>query len=81
MSKQVHVVVMRILGHTPLAGVSWQVLQYLEGFRRMGYDCHYIEDTGDWAYNPEQITADRAQYVVNCEYAANYVARACHGAV
>ena len=30
--KQVQIVIMGILGQTPLAGVSLQVLQYLAGF-------------------------------------------------
>jgi hypothetical protein len=46
------------------------VLHYLEGFRRLGYDIYYVEDTGDWPYDPEQncITAD-------CTYTVNYIAR------
>ena len=52
------VIVMGILGRTPLAGVSWQVLHFLEGFRRLGYDIYYIEDTGGWAYNPRRKTDD-----------------------
>jgi hypothetical protein len=77
MNKRVQVVVMGILGRTPLAGVSWQVLQYLEGLRRLRYDCYYIEDTGDWPYNPEQTLSEYhgTPYVVHCEYAVNYVAR------
>jgi hypothetical protein len=71
-------VVMGILGRTPLAGVSWQVLHFLEGFRRLGYDLYYIEDTGGWAYNPQQKThADTSESCrgSNCEYAVAYVAR------
>ena len=49
MSRDLRLVIMGILGRTPLAGVSWQVLHYLEGFRRLGYDIYYIEDTGGWA--------------------------------
>lgn len=30
----------------PVAGVAWQVLHYLEGFRRLGYDAWYVEDHG-----------------------------------
>src|SRR5215472_7689721 len=81
--QRTQVVVMGILGRTPLAGVSWQVLQYLEGFRRLGYDCHYIEDTGDWAFNPElkTFTYDATHYPKTCEYAVNYLAQvlAMHG--
>ncbi|MGH7872753.1 MAG: glycosyltransferase [Candidatus Binatia bacterium] len=40
----------------PLAGVVWQVLHYLEGFRRLGFDVYYVEDTGAWPYNPEENT-------------------------
>jgi hypothetical protein len=54
------VVVLGMMGRTPFAGVGWQVLHYLEGFRRLGWDVHYVEDTGDWAYDAERniITDD-----------------------
>ncbi|MDQ3930957.1 MAG: hypothetical protein M3328_17665 [Chloroflexota bacterium] len=63
-------VVLGMMGRTPFAGVAWQVLHYLEGFRRLGYDVYYVEDTGDWAYDPEQnsITADPT-------YTVSYIAR------
>jgi hypothetical protein len=59
-----------MMGRTPFAGVAWQVLHYLEGFRRLGYDVYYVEDTGDWPYDPEQnaITDD-------CRYTTTYIAR------
>jgi hypothetical protein len=61
---------MGMMGRTPFAGVAWQVLHYLEGFRRLGYDVYYVEDTGDWPYDPEQngITDD-------CRYTTEYIAR------
>jgi hypothetical protein len=49
-------IVLGMMGRTPFAGVAWQVLHYLEGFRRLGYDVYYVEDTGDWPYDPEQNT-------------------------
>ena len=44
----------------PFAGVWWQVRHYLEGFRRLGGDVHYVEDTGNWPYDPqlETVTDD-----------------------
>ena len=76
MSKNLRLVIMGILGRTPLAGVSWQVLHFLEGFRRLGYDVYYIEDTGGWAYNPLQKTYDdESEYTSNCQYAVNYMAK------
>ena len=40
----------------PFAGVAWQVLQYLEGFRRLGHEVFYLEDTRRWPYDPDQET-------------------------
>jgi hypothetical protein len=64
------VVVLGIMGRTPFAGVGWQVLHYLEGFRRLGLDVYYVEDTADWPYDPDQnaLTDD-------CTYAINYINR------
>lgn len=36
----------------PFAGVAWQVIQYLEGMRRLGHDVFYLEDTQRWPYDP-----------------------------
>jgi hypothetical protein len=59
-----------MMGRAPFAGVAWQVLHYLEGFRRLGYEVYYVEDTGDWPFDPEQntVTAD-------CHYAVRYIGR------
>jgi hypothetical protein len=81
MQRRERLIVLGILGRTPIAGVSWQVLQYLEGFRRLGYDFYYVEDTGDWPFNPEYTVEeqrvpppDRDQYALNTDYAVKYVA-------
>jgi hypothetical protein len=50
------VVLLGMMGRTPFAGVAWQVLQYLEGFRRAGCDVFYVEDTEAWPYDPVQNT-------------------------
>lgn len=59
-----------MMGRMPLAGVVWQALHYLEGFRRLGFDVYYVEDTGDWAYDPEQNTVTD-----DCTYAIAYISR------
>jgi hypothetical protein len=61
-------IVLGILGEIPLAGVVWQVLHYIEGFRRLGFDVYYVEDTGNWPYDPDQnsVTGD-------CVYAVNFI--------
>jgi hypothetical protein len=63
-------VVLGILGEIPLAGVVWQVLHYLEGFRRLDFDVYYVEDTGNWPYDPEQNTVTN-----DCTYAVDLIGR------
>jgi len=69
-SSGIRVAVLGIAGRTPFAGVAWQVLHYLEGFRRLGYDVYYVEDTGDWPYDADQNTVTD-----NCEFTVRYIAR------
>jgi hypothetical protein len=58
------------MGHMPLGGVVWQVLHYLEGFRRLGFDVYYVEDTSTWPYNPEQNTVTD-----DCAYSLSIIGR------
>jgi hypothetical protein len=51
------IVVLGAAAEMPFAGVWWQVRHYLEGFRRLGHDVHYVEDTGNWPYDPDAETA------------------------
>jgi hypothetical protein len=62
--------VLGMMGRTPFAGVAWQVLHYLEGFRRLGCNVVYVEDTGDWSYDPEQNTITN-----DPRYTVSYIAR------
>ncbi len=64
------IIILGMMGRAPFAGVAWQVLHYLEGLRRLGHDVAYVEDTGDWPYDPEQnsITDD-------CTYTVHYIGR------
>jgi hypothetical protein len=55
-SRRKRVVVLGIMGQMPFAGMAWQVLQYLEGFRRLGWCVYYVEDTGQWPYDPQRQT-------------------------
>src|SRR5438045_9020385 len=36
-------VVLGLMSRMPVAGVVWQTVHYLEGFRRLGYDVYYVE--------------------------------------
>ena len=61
-------IILGIAGRTPVAGVAWQVLHYLEGLRRLGHEVYYVEDTQAWPYNPETATED-------CNYTIKYLGR------
>src|SRR5205085_9915529 len=52
MPERLRVIVAGRVGAMPFAGVAWQVLQYLEGFRRLGHQVFYLEDTQRWPYDP-----------------------------
>ena len=61
MTDQLSLIVTGGLGNMPFAGVAWQVLHYLEGFRRLGHRVFYLEDTGAWPFDPERgIVSDDA---------------------
>lgn len=64
------ILVFGMMGRTPFAGVAWQVLNYLEGLRRLGHDVFYIEDTGAWPYDPEHDTITD-----DCQYTLRYIDR------
>ncbi|MGH7893568.1 MAG: glycosyltransferase family 1 protein [Candidatus Binatia bacterium] len=46
------VVVTGFVATYPVGGVAWDYLQYVEGFRRLGCDVFYLEDSGRWLYDP-----------------------------
>src|SRR5918994_2050826 len=43
---QKKIVLLGMMSRKPLPGVVWQVLHYLLGFRRLGYDVYYVEAHG-----------------------------------
>jgi hypothetical protein len=52
----VRVVVTGLVAAYPVGGVAWDYLQYVQGFRRLGCEVTYLEDTGQWLYDPERRT-------------------------
>ncbi len=48
------IVVTGLLAQYPLGGVAWDYLQYVVGLARLGHDVYYLEDTGQWPYNPDE---------------------------
>jgi len=52
----VRIVVTGLLGQYAFGGVTWDYLQYLLGFRGLGHDVWYLEDSGAWPYDPVRQT-------------------------
>ena len=57
--------VIGLIGQYPFGGVVWDYIQYLTGFRKLGHDVHYLEDTGVWPYDPlkDSVTDDCSYHV------------------
>lgn len=40
----------------PFGGVFWDYIQYVLGFKQLGHEVLYLEDTGKWCYSPRLQT-------------------------
>ena len=70
MQDRLRIVVSGLIGQYPLGGVTWDYLQYALGFARLGHDVYYLEDTGQWPFNPEEGGVAKGP-----EYTVRYLAR------
>ncbi|MFN8625373.1 MAG: glycosyltransferase family 1 protein [Candidatus Binatia bacterium] len=71
------IVVTGLIAAYPLGGVAWDYLAYVSGFRRLGHEVFYLEDTGQWLYDPRAHTfTDAVEF--NTAYLAETLARAGH---
>ena len=62
------IVVTGLIATYPLGGVSWDYLQYIQGLHLLGHDVFYLEDTGNWVYNPELGT-----FTEDCSFNLQYL--------
>lgn len=69
------IVVSGLLAQYPLGGVTWDYLQYVLGFHRLGHDVYYVEDTGQWPFNPRTGGIDYDEYDFNVSYLADVMRR------
>jgi hypothetical protein len=57
----------------PVGGATWDYLQYVLGFKRLGHRVYYLEDTGRWTWDVAQDTfSDDAS--LNAAYLAKWIA-------
>jgi hypothetical protein len=64
----VHIIVTGLVGQYAFGGVAWDYLQYVEGFRQLGHEVFYLEDTEMWPYDPVNNTI-----TANCSYNVRYL--------
>jgi hypothetical protein len=66
----VRIIVTGLIGQYAFGGVTWDYIQYALGFRALGHEVWYLEDTGAWAYDPvaQEPSAD-------CSHNVAYLAR------
>ena len=74
----------------PVGGATWDYLQYVLGFKRLGHRVYYLEDTGRWTWDVTQNTfsddaSSNAAYLAKCiaaldpELAHNWALRDVYG--
>lgn len=68
------VVVWGLLASYPFGGMTWQVLHHLAGFRQLGFDVWYVEDTERPVLDPESLSPT-VEYEANLNYLAEYMER------
>jgi hypothetical protein len=62
------IIVTGLVGQYAFGGVAWDYLQFVEGFRQLGHDVFYLEDTEMWPYDPVNNTIGE-----DCSYNVNYL--------
>jgi hypothetical protein len=68
MSSNLRVIVTGLIAQYPLGGVTWDYFQYVLGLARLGHDVYYVEDTGQWPYNPHEGGVSKG-----CEFNVEYL--------
>lgn len=51
-NSKLRIIVSGVIAQYPLGGLSWHYLQYLLGLQSLGHDIYFLEDTGQWPYDP-----------------------------
>jgi hypothetical protein len=64
------IIVTGLIGQYAFGGVTWDYIQYALGFRALGHDVWYLEDTGAWAYDPVKMEPS-----ADCSHNTAYLAK------
>ena len=74
MTSSLRIVVSGLIAQYPLGGVTWDYFQYVLGLARLGHDVYYLEDTGQWPFNPHEGGVSKG-CTFNVEYLGGLMAR------
>jgi hypothetical protein len=67
------IIVWGMLASFPFGGMTWQVLHYLVGLRKLGFDVWYVEDTDNEFLEPATFDWQTVEYAANVAYLAKYM--------
>jgi hypothetical protein len=68
-NSKLRIIVSGLIAQYPLGGVTWDYFQYVLGLTRLGHDVYYVEDTGQWPYNPREGGLGK-----DCDFNVQYLA-------
>ena len=74
MESKLRIIVTGLIAQYPLGGVTWDYFQYVLGLAQLGHDVYYVEDTGQWPYNPQEGGLGK-DCDFNVQYLANVMSR------
>jgi hypothetical protein len=69
MRSPLRIIVTGLIAQYPLGGVTWDYFQYVLGLAQLGHDVYYVEDTGQWPYNPAEGGLGKG-----CDFNVEYLA-------
>ena len=69
MTSKLRIIVTGLIAQYPLGGVTWDYFQYVLGLAQLGHDVYYLEDTGQWPYNPQEGGLGK-----DCDFNVQYLA-------
>ncbi len=67
--EKLRLVVLGMMGRCPFGGQTWDYLNWIRGFARLGHEVWYVEDDTVWPYDPVQNTITD-----DCSYAVRHIA-------
>ena len=69
MNSKLRIIVSGLIAQYPLGGVTWDYFQYVLGLTQLDHDVYYVEDTGQWPYNPREGGLGK-----DCDFNVQYLA-------